>query len=692
MAFFLEAPFIDRMQTSPEVQEEKRFTCNVCRLKFYNEEEFRSHANSHKTTRRRARKGTPRPATTRAKAGRTDSRKTFNQAIDNVIGNLQLDREEIPRVYNSFKSSIAQSAHKADEPQSAEEEKPFVCETCKMAFFHEEELYSHMDTHKENQHCCTKCDMQFADKETLRCHMMVHDNNTDERPDVNKYHCVECGKAFTLKRTLKGNQDALPQRCTKCYMKAHMLANPKNSFRCLTCRESFDSKAALTKHIVDHKLKKYKCEVCGKSFADREHLLEHNMRTENGCNNCTTTGGEVCQDFLEKKNLEFCHCSLCGRAFRRTSYLQRHILTHSGPNPYKCLECKKSFKEKSRLNTHLLGSCGKKRYQCEKCRKCFYQKHSLMMHYLVHASNNAAAKMATESEDVHECNKCDRAFSEMVALQQHQTIHSDKEILGLVKTMEQIENAQIERSNNVSNQYPTVAHILDSPPVNRTVVKILENPGSQTVMQIVERPAVSPPVVQVYDDNTQMVSSENMQYSTIAHNTQVVPSENVQYTTVAHNTQVVSSENVHYATIGHNTPVVPSESVHYAAVPQEGMRAQDNDIYQAVATILEESPRESRYPESQYASERAAYQEGQYVYEKVPYPDIQYVSERVTHPTVVRILHNPTVKQAEQVIYQIETQTHVTPEVRPTEEDVEKSKFQMIVQTMCNLLNSRSGS
>ena len=502
MAFFLEAPFIDRMQKYPNVQEEKQYICNVCSAKFYNEEEFRNHANSHKTNRRRARKGIPRPAPKAKTIMRSDSPKTFNQAIDNVIGHLQLDREEVPRVYNSFKTSFTQSANRNDVCQMEDEEKPFVCETCQMAFAQEAELVSHMNTHKEEtHHACTKCDMQFADKETLRCHMMIHDDNTVERPDANKYHCVECGKAFTLKRNLKGNQAALPQHCTKCYMKAHMLSNPMNSFKCLTCRGSFNSKLALTNHMAEHDLKKYKCHACGKLFADHGHLAAHmveqTMRsTKNGCNH---PDSDACKDFLEKKNLEFYHCYLCGRAFRRTSYLQRHMLTHSGPSPYKCLECKRSFTQKSRLSTHLLSSCGKRRYQCEKCQKCFYQKHNLMKHYLVHASQDTAAKMAEESEHVYECNKCDRAFSDLAALEQHQSIHSDKDILALKQTMDR-ERAEIDRNYNVSNQYPTVAHILDSPPVNRTVVQIVETAGNQTVMRIVESPAVNQPVAQIYDN------------------------------------------------------------------------------------------------------------------------------------------------------------------------------------------------
>ena len=102
--------------------------------------------------------------------------------------------------------------------------------------------------------------------------------------------------------------------------------------------------------------------------------------------------------------------------------------------------------------------------------------------------------------------------------------------------------------------------------------------------------------------------------------------------------------------------------MHYQHVSHEVMRTQDYEVYQAVAHILEDDTMEN-----------------------------EDSNERVAFPTVVQMIDAPTMRPAEHVLYPMETQTYVAPEVRPAEENVEKTKFQMIVQTMCNLLNSRCG-
>ena len=605
MAFFLEGPFMERMQRKRKaaVQEQKHYACDVCSVTFSSEQEFSDHAKTH------SRRTQPRKQKSTRKVTRS---KTFNQTIDNVIDHLQLEREETTQVQKNYSSSrgrkqISFPGNNLEQMKTESEAKSY----------HEVDLKKHAEAHKEDtQHTCTKCDMQFSDEDTLDCHMMVHDNSTKERPDDNKYHCIECGKAFTLKRTLKGNQDALPQRCTKCYMKAHMLANPKNSFKCLTCRKSFDTKQALTTHMTEHDLKKYRCETCGELFSDREdlavHMVLHNMKTKHGCSKCKNTSGEVCQDFLEQKNLELCHCELCGRAFRRMSYLQKHMLTHSGPSPYECLECHKSFTQKSRLNTHLLGSCGKKRFQCEKCDESFYQKNNLMMHYATHMSQGEQIDIILPAETVYDCHKCDRAFSDVPALEQHLVIHSQGHVLYQYNADSQNQN---ENEMSVSNQYPTVAHILDSPPVNQPARQVVEHhSANQTVVQILESPPLNQAVMQT-----------------------------VEASYVDQNTVQV-----------YESAMTVSET---AAYPNYIHMAPGSEAYPTVAHILD-SPTVNPS-------------------DRVPYPAI-----------VTQVQDSPMVGYADRQVYAAGPQ----PVPSFQNENVEKTKFQMIVQTMCNILTSKPGS
>ncbi|NXF62440.1 ZFP26 protein, partial [Ciccaba nigrolineata] len=45
-------------------------------------------------------------------------------------------------------------------------------------------------------------------------------------------------------------------------------------------------------------------------------------------------------------------CSVCSRAFSRSSYLQLHMRTHSGERPYHCLVCNRTYAKISTFEKH----------------------------------------------------------------------------------------------------------------------------------------------------------------------------------------------------------------------------------------------------------------------------------------------------------------------------------------------------
>ena len=190
------------------------------------------------------------------------------------------------------------------------------------------------------------------------------------------------------------------------------------------------------------------------------------------------------------------------------------------------------------------------------------------MHYATHMSQGDRIDIILPAETVYDCNKCDRAFSHVPALEQHLVIHSQGHFM-----YQHNADSQNENEMSVSNQYPTVAHILDSPPVNQpaaqivehqtanqTVVQILESPPlNQTVMQTVEESYVDQNTVQVYESpmtvsetaaypNYMHMAPSGEAYPTVAHiwdSPTVNPSDRVPYPAVV--TQVQDSPMVGYA-------------------------------------------------------------------------------------------------------------------------------------------------
>ncbi|CAG9333503.1 unnamed protein product [Blepharisma stoltei] len=81
-----------------------------------------------------------------------------------------------------------------------------------------------------------------------------------------------------------------------------------------------------------------------------------------------------------------CEIETCGRKFQDNSKLKRHMLTHTGEKPFKCVFCGKRFSLDFNLKTHLRVHTGEKPYQCAfpGCMKRFTQSSNLTAHEKTH--------------------------------------------------------------------------------------------------------------------------------------------------------------------------------------------------------------------------------------------------------------------------------------------------------------------
>ncbi|XP_056681463.1 zinc finger protein 383-like [Monodelphis domestica] len=140
--------------------------------------------------------------------------------------------------------------------------------------------------------------------------------------------------------------------------------------------------------------KPHKCRECGKAFRQSALLSKH-LRVHSG----------------DKPYA----CSDCGKAFSQTAHLRQHRRIHNQEKPFECNECGKAFRVSSSLTEHWRTHTGEKPYQCHECGKAFNRSTHLTQHQRIHTGEKPFA-----------CSECGKAFNRSTLLTQHQRIHTGK--------------------------------------------------------------------------------------------------------------------------------------------------------------------------------------------------------------------------------------------------------------------------
>uniref|UniRef100_A0A674J9M2 Zinc finger and BTB domain containing 45 n=1 Tax=Terrapene triunguis TaxID=2587831 RepID=A0A674J9M2_9SAUR len=263
----------------------------------------------------------------------------------------------------------------------------------------------------EKPHQCSICWRSFSLRDYLLKHMVTHTG-------VRAFQCSICCKRFTQKSSLN----------------VHMRTHRPERFQCCICNKYFSHRTLLERHVATHTAwkagepdvaggrsraagrlveglaahitpgcwstpsatpmgeKANTCPYCGKGFRRSSHLTRH-LGTHSGGEQrpyaCSHRGKGPALTPPPAGERPYA-CTHCGKAFGRSAHLARHQETHSGERPYKCTYCGKAFGRNAHLTRHHGTHTGERPYQCGICGRAFTRDAHLTRHQLVHTGENDA--------------------------------------------------------------------------------------------------------------------------------------------------------------------------------------------------------------------------------------------------------------------------------------------------------------
>ncbi|XP_035233068.1 zinc finger protein 585B-like [Stegodyphus dumicola] len=314
----------------------------------------------------------------------------------------------------------------------------FTCSFCSYSTENKYNLKTHLLVHSgQKPYICAVCHQCFSQKQNLKTHLRIHTGILDFETTVNiedsflpKLHrCSVCAYFTPYKHNLN----------------KHMLVHTKERpYICKVCNKCFSQNASLKRHFKTHTGEfMFKCSLCDKKFVQksdlRRHVLTHRILLLKYVfqDLLCFLGAKILprmRDFHNEVKTKFFIYSVCSYHTVRKYDFMKHVMVHTGEQPYVCEICSQCFVQKQNLRTHLRCHGGECPFQCSFCGKKFTRKYSMLL-YARNCNNNILFTFYIRVLNIFHfvgeeiinwkfsCPICSYAAERVCDLQEHMLVH-----------------------------------------------------------------------------------------------------------------------------------------------------------------------------------------------------------------------------------------------------------------------------